>query len=165
MQELMAWSVFGLFVCNFLTLLCLTVIALKVIQVLKQVQNNSVPAIASAQSSLSKIENLAKSTEEMMRESVTPVLTNVKHTTQAVSQSAEGVRRVVGRVEDAVSKPIRLIAAAGNALDTPAGKAGILALGLGVARFAMRSNQAKHNSANQAIVHGRTNGASATTVR
>ncbi len=164
MQELMAWSLFGLFVCNFLTLICLAALAIKLIQVMKQFQKESAPAISSARVSLTKVENVAETTEAFLRESVTTVLTNVKRTAQAVTQSVEGVRRVVGRVEDAVSKPIRAISAAGNVLDTPAGKASLLALGMGIAGFTIRSKRAHQARDTEPIAARRTNGASAASV-
>jgi len=81
-----------------------------------------------------------------------------------VTQSVEGVRRVVGRVEDAVSKPIRAISAAGNVLDTPAGKASLLALGMGIAGFTIRSKRAHQARDTEPIAARRTNGASAASV-
>src|SRR2546421_585091 len=121
-QSVIAWSVAGILVCNVLALVGFTVAIVAVMRVAKRVQQEIGPAVQAARTSLAKVEALTESTDTLMRESLRPVLTNVEESTHAINQSAAGVRRMVVRVEDAIAKPIALVATAGNVLETPAGK-------------------------------------------
>jgi hypothetical protein len=157
-QEIMAWCLAGLLICNVLTLVVMALIALRVAGLIEELKQRAVPVAGSAERSLASVRTLAESTEHLMRHSVAPLLTNVQDASTALSESAASVRRTVSRMQDAAAKPISMLTAAGKLLDTPAGKAGLLAVTMGIARYAA-TRHAPIGPLDSAGPKGKSNGA------
>ena len=160
-QYVIAWSVAGLLLCSVLALIVAMGLAARLSKLASIIETQTLPELRTLRDCMLRVESVAASTEKLMESSVAPVIANVQETTKAIGQSAGSMRSMVLRMENAVAKPIALIAAAGNALDTPGGKAGLLALTLGLARYSQKRRESKTEYASEPISAGRKNGATA----
>ena len=160
-QIVIAWAVAGIFACSLVGLVVFCGMAVRTSRLARKMEIEIEPQIRALRQSLNRIEALAESTEGTMRNSVGPVFNNVEAATHSIRKSTGSVHSMVQRIEDAAAKPIAILGAAGDALQTPAGKAGLLALVLGASKIRQMRQHAASKPSDEPISKGRSNGATA----
>jgi predicted PurR-regulated permease PerM len=130
-QEILAYSVLGILICNILVLVILGVIAWVVVK---------------------KIGELSKSVESVLHkadgimQTAQAVAANAENATRHISGSAASAHQIVGSVEQAITPTLSLFAATRTTARTPDLKMKLLGAGLGLAvrYFLQRRNGVRH---------------------